>query len=127
MTESEKIWRDEAERLPPSALRTELYEELRSMLALREVGDLETPEAWISEMEDLFESEYARSEAEAEETGSADEPVILAELFLSEGVEGWFEAFHLFREGAPDAEVLEAAEEGQRLLVLVQLMAQGAG
>ncbi len=126
MTQAEKIWRDEADRLPPSALRTEAFEELRSMLALRETGDLETPEKWLSEMEDLFESEYARSEEESEEAGSQDEPVLLAELFISEGVESWLEAFHLFREGAPEAEVLEAAEEGQRMLVVVQVMARGA-
>lgn len=122
MDESERVWRQEAERLPPSALRTELYEELRTMLALREVGEHDIPEEWLSEMERFFSSEYERSEAEAETV--EDEGVMLSELFLDEGVEGWLEAFHLFREGASDSKVLEVAEEAQRMLLLVQMMAR---
>ncbi len=124
MKESEKFWREEASLLPPSALRTELYEELRSMLALRELGDLETPAAWLEDMEDFFESEYGHSESEAEASESQDPLLALAELFLAEGVEGWLEAFHQFREGVPDAEVLQSAEQGQRMLLLVGLLAK---
>lgn len=124
MTESEKFWREEASLFPPSALRTELYEELRSMLALRELGDLETPTDWLKDMEDYFESEYGQSELEVEECDSQDALVDLAELFLAEGVEGWLEAFHQFREGVPDAEVLQSAEQGQRMLLLVGLLAK---
>lgn len=120
MNESEKYWREQAERIPPSAVRTELYEQLRSMLALRDAGDELTVNDWLEQTESFFTSEYERCEGEAETVD--DQQVMLAEQLLDEGVEDWLEAFQLTREGAPSEEVLEVAEQAQRLLLVVQQM-----
>lgn len=90
------------------------------MLALRDAGDELTVNDWLEQTESFFTSEYERCEGEAETVD--DQQVMLAEQLLDEGVEDWLEAFQLTREGAPSEEVLEVAEQAQRLLLVVQQM-----
>lgn len=91
------------------------------MLALREAGEQQSVSDWLERMESFFTTEYERSEGESEAVD--DERVVLAEQLLDEGVEDWLEAFHLLSEGVPSEEVLEVAEQAQRLLLIVQKMA----
>lgn len=119
---NEEEWRQLAESFPLSALKTELYDELYSILALREAGHLDEVEAWLDEVEEFFELEYQAS-AETEDS-DVEQLVRLAEMFSSEGVESWLEAFEQVRDGIPDEDVLASAQRGQRYLLLVREMAR---
>ena len=119
MTEDQ--WRALARNYPLSALRSELYEELCSALSLRREGQLEEVDSWLDEGEEVFEQEYETS-LEGEDP-EPEELVLLAEMFSSEGVEAWMEAFEKLRQGDSDEEVLFTAQRGQRYLLLVKEMA----
>lgn len=117
----EQYWRARAESLLLSDIRTELYEDLREMLACRDLGPSARVEQWLETVEAEFLRQYEQSE---ESQSPSHELVTLAELFSSEGVEAWLEAFELFREGASAERVLEVAETGQRYLWVVRDIAQ---
>ena len=119
---TEQQWRDLAENFPLGALKTKIYQELCTVLKLREADCWDEVEAWLDEVEAIFEEQLEASALSSEEL-EVEEIVLLAEMFSSEGVEAWLEAFEQVREEAPDHEVLATAQRGQRYLLLVREMA----
>lgn len=118
--ETVQYWREQAASLPLTALRTEQLEKLRTFLKLRDLGETEECEEWLTGTEQHFLHLYESTDDEEE---SKDRVIQTAELFLSEGVEFWLEALQLFEEGAPGESVMQSAEAGQRMLIIVQEMA----
>lgn len=121
----EQRWREKAAGLGLVQLETRTWEDLHKALDAAEAGRLSLVGRWIDTVEETFLAtwdEYEQSDVLEEEITAES---VLGHRLLREGVEAWLEALALFRAnlGHPDRTgILALAEEGQRLLVVVQVV-----
>lgn len=120
----ERVWRGRVADLTQDDLETELWLDLHEVLDLVADGDQDTAESWLEETSHRFQSAWARYESETvffEDEITSE--TVLCHRFLKEGAGLWLEALLKLQSGQVDAEeVLRTAEQGQRLLVMVQVI-----
>ena len=120
----ERMWRGRVSDLTQEQLETELWLDLQELADLFGDGDLDTVEGWLEETAARFQSVWERYESD---TVIFDEEItsetVLCHHFLKEGAGLWLEALLKLQSGQADLEdVIRTAEQGQRLLVTVQVM-----
>lgn len=121
-------WRRRAAGLGTVQLESATWSDLHLALDAAEAGRTAPVARWIDAVEQSFLSRWeSYEESDVLEHEITTESVVCHRLLL-EGTELWLEALATFRELlAGDADrtaVLELAEAGQRLLILVQLLDQ---
>jgi hypothetical protein len=118
----EERWRLRARTLPPKQWQTDAWFDLVEGVQMRDEGDLESIREWYREALRSFEKLSLRCrQAEAPPAVPKCE-ADLAQLFLQQGAEDWLEALKMLRAARPAQEVLAKAEQGQRLLIAVQML-----
>ena len=125
----ETRWREKAASLGMVVLQTKTWNDLHKALDAAEAGRHALVLRWIDTVEEAFLASWESYEGgdvwEAEVTTEA----VLGHRFLQEGIEGWLAALAEFRDTLGQlsrTSILALAEEGQRLLVTVQLNEQEA-
>jgi hypothetical protein len=125
----EQRWREKAAGLGLVQLETRTWDDLHKALDAAEAGRLSLVGRWIDKVEETFLATwdgYEQSDVLEEEITAES---VLGHRLLREGVEAWLEALALFRDtlGNLDrAGILALAEEGQRLLIVVQVIQREA-
>ena len=123
----ETVWRRKAAHLGAVQLNSSSWGGLHAALDGAIRGELVKVAGWLEQMEEYFLNcwdNYENSDIlESEITTES----VLCHRFLQEGIELWLEALAEFRDGLQTqslcrTKVLALAEEGQRYLVVVQLL-----
>lgn len=126
----EAKWRRRAANLGAVQLESSTWNDLHMALDAAQSGRLAPVSAWLDAVEQSFLSSWESYEQGDVLESEITTESVLCHRFLMEGTELWLEALSTFRDslGSPidRAAVLQAAEAGQRLLILVQLLDQEA-
>ena len=126
----EAKWRRRAANLGAVQLESTTWEDLHVALDAAQSGRLAPVATWLEAVEQTFLSSWESYEQGDVLEDEITTESVLCHRFLMEGTELWLEALAIFRDslGGPidRAAVLQAAEAGQRLLILVQLLDQEA-
>ncbi len=124
----EEVWRERAAALEPERLVTESWLGLKTAVETARAGHGHAVIHWIDRMEALCLqtwNDYQSLKLLQEEITRES---VLGHLFLQEGLEHWLEALATLREYcampkvAVEQKVWEKAEEGQRLLLALQMV-----
>lgn len=120
----EARWRVRSGLLSDEELDTDLWYDLYDAVEALEEGDRESTLAWSQEVFTQFMGVWQDYESN---TPVFDEEItqesILGHKFLKEGLAFWLEALQELQSVSPDLDqVWEKAENGQRLLVAVQIL-----
>lgn len=118
----EELWRLRIGTLRPRQWQTDAWHDLVEALQLRDEGDLESMREWYRDTLRAFEQLVARCQQQEASPALITCESELAELFLRQGAEAWLDGLSWLAAMRPAAEVLRRAEEGQRLMVAVQML-----
>lgn len=116
----EQRWRLRASTLRPRQWQTDTWYDLVEAVEMRDEGDLEGIREWFQETLRTFERLLARCQEQAQSPPNNEAD--LAQLFLHEGAEAWLRALTMLRAAQPAEVVLDQAQQGQRLLITVQIL-----
>ncbi len=126
----ETVWREKAQNLGLAQLETTTWEDLHKALDAAAAGRGTLAAKWIDLVEEKFLSTWESYEGSDVLEREVTAESVLGHRFLQEGLEGWLASLDTFRDGLSTgvdrSEVLSLAEEGQRLLMTVQIIEQEA-
>lgn len=125
----EQRYREKAAGLGIVQLESRTWDDLNKALDAADAGRLKLVGRWIDSVEESFLAaweSYEHSDILADEITAES---VLGHRLLREGIEGWLEALAELRDtlGQHDRRtILAQAEQGQRLLMVVQIVEQEA-
>lgn len=121
-SEMESYWRDRAASLADRDIHTDLWLELSEALLCVEEGETEAVQEWSEQKAAKILASYRKLEQMAHLTAGEEinEEAALSRQLLLEGLEYWLQALKALEESKPSHLVCALAEEGQRLLIIVQ-------
>jgi hypothetical protein len=126
----EAKWTKKAQMLGLAQLESPIWNDLHSALDAAEAGKVAPVARWIEMVEERFIATWESYEAGDVLENEVTTESVLGHRFLRDGAELWLSALGQFKDslagGLDRGSILAQAEEGQRLLVVMQILEQEA-